>query len=474
MARRAKKHVIDKKMIIDAFAEMAKDKSIDRDLLQAVLEETLSMIVRKKYGAHANFEIIVNMEKGDIEIYLTKEVVDEVEDPIVEISVEEANQFSEEKLEDGDDFIEEITLNNISDSFGRRLISLAGQNLNQRIRDIERDNIYNAYISKVNDILIGEIYQIRRQEILMLDNKVELHLPRREQIPNEQFRNLKNQSVKVLVKEVNHGASGNQPEIIVSRACNEFMSRLFEIEIPEIYDGIIEIKGIARDPGERAKVAVISFDDRVDPVGACVGMRGIRIHSIVRELNNENIDLIEYSENPAIYIERALAPAKIKSIDINQETNTANVIVTEDQVSLAIGKNGQNVKLASSLTGFNISLEKEGGEDIDLFEFKEELGIDIYEEIFDLGYETARDFLEGDIDAILAVEGMNKDLLLELRQIMLQEFDESESQVVLEKIEKSKAHYEPGEDTSKLKDVDDLIEENKVEVDKDLLNLANI
>ncbi len=474
MARRAKKHVIDKKTIIDAFSEMAKDKSIDRDLLQAVLEETLSMVVRKKYGQHANFEIIVNMEKGDIEIYLTKEVVDEVEDPIVEISVEEANKFSEEELEDGDDFIEEITLDNIADSFGRRLISLAGQNLNQRIRDIEKDNIYNEYVSKEGEIIIAEIYQIRRQEILLLHNKIEMKLPRREQIPNENFRGRKNQTIKCLVKDVNRLAGGNQPEITLSRADNKFLEKLFEIEIPEIYDGIIQIKGIVRDPGERAKVAVTSFDDRVDPVGACVGMKGIRIHSIVRELNNENIDLVEYSDDPKTYIERSLAPATILEVSVNDETKTANVIVPENQVSLAIGKNGQNVKLACLLTGYDITLEKEGGEDIDLFEFKEELGIDIYEELFDLGYETARDFLEGDIDEILAVEDMTKELLIEIRSIMLQEFEEKEDPAILVKINESKSHYEPKPETGQTKDIEDLIEENKVKEDKDLLNLANI
>lgn len=476
MARRSKKHTIDKGTIIDAFAEMAKDKSIDRDLLQAVLEETLSMIVRRKYGQHAMFEIIVNMEKGDIEIYLTKEVVDEVEDPVTEISVEEANSYSDEDLEEGDDFIEEITLNNIADNFGRRLIALASQNLNQRIRDIEKDNIYNQYIDRVGEVIVGEIYQIRRQMILVMHEDIEMYLPRREQIPNERFNKHKSHTVKALIKEVKRTSGGTQPEIILSRACNEFMAKLFEIEIPEIYDEIIQIKGIARDPGERAKVAVLSFDDRVDPVGACVGMRGIRIHSIVRELNNENIDLIEYSEDPKLYIERALAPAKVNEITINEETKSANIIVSEDQVSLAIGKNGQNVKLASALTGYDLTLEKEGGEDIDLFEFREELGIDIYEELFDLGIETARDFLDAEVDDILGVEGMTKELLKEIRQIMLAEFDEYESEEILEKIENSDAVEKRinAEKHEKTRDVDDIIKDTKPSEKKDLQDIANI
>ena len=258
---------------------------------------------------------------------------------------------------------------------------MASQNLNKRIREVEKDNIYSEYISKVGEILIGEIYQIRRHDLLILHNKVELRLPREEQIPNEPYKFKKNQSIKAIVKEVNWSGASGHPDIILSRASEEFISRLFEIEIPEIYDGIIQIKAIARDPGERSKVAVICFDDRVDPVGACVGMKGIRIHSIVRELNNENIDLIEYSENMEIFIMRALSPAKVKEITIFQDTRTANVVVPDDQVSLAIGRNGQNVRLASKLTGYNLTLLKEGGEDIDLSEFENEFDEDLFNDL---------------------------------------------------------------------------------------------
>lgn len=435
MARRRTKFRADKKTIIESFAEMAKEKNIDRDLLQGVVEETLSMLVRKKYGQEANFEIIVNMDKGDVEIYMMRTVVEDVEDPVLEVTLEEALERGEEDSYNiGDEFIEEITLDNISENFGRRLIILAAQNLNQRIREIEKDNLYNEYISKVGEILVGEIYQVRRNNILILHNKVEMMLPREEQIPNEPYRFRKNQTIKTIVKEVRRSGASGQPEIILSRASDQFLQRLFEIEIPEIYDGIIQIKSIARDPGERSKVAVTSFDDRVDPVGACVGMKGIRIHSIVRELNNENIDLIEYSDNPMVYISRALSPAKIKEITVLEDTRSATVIVPDDQVSLAIGKNGQNVRLASKLTGYSITLVKEGGEDIDLEEFSEEMGEELLETLIENGIETAREFLEIEPEKLLELDGMSKDLLIELRQIILSEFDEEESEEMLELI----------------------------------------
>ncbi len=439
MARRKVKHKIDKKSIIDAFAEMAKSKNIDRDLLQGIVEETLSMIVRKKYGTDANFEIIVNMDKGDVEIYLTREVVEVVEDPVTQISLEEAELYSDDKIELGEEFIEEITLDNISDSFGRRLITLASQNLNQRIREVEKDNVYNEYATKAGEIIVGEIYQVRRHDILVLHNKVEMRLPREEQIPNEPYRYKKNQTIKALVKEVKRSGLGGQPEIILSRASDDFLARLFEIEIPEIYDGIIQIKGIARDPGERAKVAVMSYDDRVDPVGACVGMKGIRIHSIVRELNNENIDLIEYSEEPQVYIMRALSPAKVRDIAISFETHSATVIVPDDQVSLAIGKNGQNVRLASKLTGYSIKLLKEGGEDIDLVEFAQELGDELIEQLKQLNVHTAREFLDNDPEYLIEkIPTLTPDFVLELRKIMLTEFDEEEHDEILYRIAKMK------------------------------------
>src|SRR5690606_11443836 len=259
------------------------------------------------------------------------------------------------------------------------------------------------------EIIVGEIYQIRRHDLLILHNKIEMRLTREEQIPNEPYKYKKNHTIKAIVKEVKRHGMGGQPEIILSRANNEFLAKLFEIEIPEIYDGIIQIKAIARDPGERSKVAVISYDDRVDPVGACVGMKGIRIHSIVRELNNENIDLIEYSDDPKVYIARSLSPAKVAELEVDMETRTANVVVNDDQVALAVGKSGQNVRLASLLTGFNITLSKTGDEDIELVEFKTEFGDALYDEVVALGIETAREFLEVEPETLLTLKNITKE-----------------------------------------------------------------
>ncbi len=435
MPRGKAKFKADKKMIIDAFAEMAKEKNIDRDLLQGIVEETFSMLVKKKYGQEANFEIVVNLDKGDIEIYLIREIVEEVEDPSLHIAIKEVKHYPDsEDYQLGDDFVEEISLDNIYENFSRRLVSLAVTNLNQRIKEIEKDNIYNEYIQKLGEIIIGEVYQVRRNDILVMHNKIEMRLPREEQIPNEQMRFKKSQSVRAIIKEVRRTGSAGLPEIILSRASDEYLARLFEIEIPEVYDGIVQIKAIARDPGERSKVAVQSFDDRIDPVGACVGMKGVRIHSIVRELCNENIDLIEYSSDLETFITRALAPAKIKEITIMPEVRSATIIVPEDQVSLAIGKNGQNVRLASKLTSFSLTLVKEGAEDIELIEFKDELGTKIYNKLSDIGIETAREFLEADPKYIMDSCEINSEQLIELRSIMLSEFEEQESEEVIETI----------------------------------------
>ena len=424
MARRkVKKEVDNKKLIIEAFAEMAREKSIDRDLLQGIVEETLKMMVRKKYGEESNFECIVNMDKGDIEIFLMKDVVEEIEEPDTQITPQGVLEINGEVMEPGDEYIEEITLDNIADSFGRRLVSQAIQNLNQRIRDVEKDNIYEEYSSRVGEVIIGEVYQVRPNNILVMHNKVEMRLPREEQIPTERLK--KNQQVKAILKEVRRsGGATGLPDLILSRSDDNFMARLFEQEIPEIYDGIIEIRSIAREPGERAKVAVTSFDERVDPVGACVGMKGIRIHAIVRELNNENIDIIEYTDDARLFIARALSPAKVRDVQIEESERQATVIVPDDQVSLAIGRNGVNVRLASKLTGFSLSLVKEGAEDIELVEFKNELGAELYNALITAEIDTAREFLEAEPSLLLTL--MDKDRIMSMRTIILEEFEERE------------------------------------------------
>jgi N utilization substance protein A len=422
--RKSAKSGASKQLIIDAFAEMARQKNIDRDLLQGIIVDTFAQMVHKKYGPDANFDTIVNMEKGDIEIYLLREVVEEVEDPNLQISLEEANA-GDEQYDIGDEHLTELNLENLAENFGRRMVSMASQLLGQRIREVEKDNVVAEYGQKVNEIIVGEVYQVRRNDVYVMHNKVELRMPRNEQIWRERYK--KGDTIRALLKEVrSNEGTASQPEIIISRSDPKFLQRLFEIEIPEIYDGIIEIKGIAREPGERAKVAVWSHDERVDPVGACVGMKGVRIHSIVRELSNENIDVINYSPDPRQFIARALSPAKVKEISLDEETRTAQVLVSDDQVSLAIGKNGQNVRLAMKLTGFTLDLVREGGEDIELVEFKDEIGEDLYMRIIGQDIETAKEFLRAPEEMLLAIEGMNAEKLDELRQVMLAEFDEDE------------------------------------------------
>ena len=350
-----------KSEIVDSFSQMVKDKKIDRDLLESIIKEVFGMMIKKKYGQNANYDVIVNMDKGDIEMYLSKAVVEEVADPETEITLAEANERSGEELEVGDDYTEVLDYV----SFGRRHIVNLKQNLNQKIREVEKEIIYNDYKDLVGEIIVGEIYQIKPHSILLIHNSHEIQFPKGEQIPKERYK--KGESIRVYVKEVSKKASG-PPSIIVSRAADDFLKKLFELEIPEIYDGVIEIKGIAREPGERAKVAVYSYDDRIDAVGACVGMKGIRIHSIVRELANENIDVINYSEDIGLYIARALAPAKLKDIYLDKANKVAKIVADEDQISLVIGKNGQNIKLASKLTDYEIDVERNSGRPKDIEE----------------------------------------------------------------------------------------------------------
>ena len=338
--------------IVDSFAQMVREKGIDKDVLGGIIEEIFGLLVKKKYGEDAKYDVVVNMDKGDIEIFLEREIVDRVEDTNTQISIEEVNRRgNDEELEVGEDYVEKLPLI----SFGRRLITLAKQNLNQKIREIEKDIIYNEYNELLGEIVVGDIYQIRKNDILVNHNKNELVLPRSEQIPFERYK--KGETIRAIVKEVKKGSSG--PVIIISRADNEFLKRLFEIEIPEIYDGIIDIKAIAREPGERAKVAVESQDKRIDAVGACVGMKGVRIHAIVRELNNENIDVINYSDDPIIFIQRALAPAKLKQIELDEIEKKAVVTADSDQISLIVGRNGVNIRLAMKLTGYEIEILRE-------------------------------------------------------------------------------------------------------------------
>ena len=411
--------------IVESFAQMVREKGVDKDVLAGIIEEIFGLLVRKKYGEEAKYDVVVNMDKGDIEIFLEREIVEEVSDPNLQISIEEVNKRgNEEELEVGDDFVETLSLA----SFGRRLITLAKQSLNQKIREIEKDIVYNEYKDLLGEIVVGDIYQTRKNDILVNHNKNELVLPRSEQIPFERYK--KGETIRAIVKEVLKVSSG--PAIIISRADNMFLRRLFEIEIPEIYDGIIEIKAIAREPGERAKVAVESHDDRIDAVGACVGMKGVRIHAIVRELNNENIDVINYSEEPLTFLQKSLAPAKLKKIEIDEVNKKAVVTADSDQVSLIVGRNGVNIRLAMKLTGYDIEILREEKpfeeyeEDIELIDLKEELGEELYNLLINNRYDTALEVLQAGPEKLQEIEGIDEKISNEIIELIKSQFEEEE------------------------------------------------
>ena len=336
--------------IVEAITQIAREKKIDKDSLRDMLENIFTQIIIKKYGKADNFDVIVNIDKGDIEIFQEKTVVELVEDPVTQIDLESARRIDPD-VDLGEEIVDVIT----PESFGRRLIITAKQTLNQRIRDFERENILDEYQNRVGEIIIGDIRQINKRGIFVNVEKTEVFLPREEQIQNERLR--RGDTVRALIKEVRSDNKGS--DIIISRADKKFLIRLFELEVPEIYDGIVEIKNVAREAGERSKIAVESIDRRVDPVGACVGMKGVRIQAIVRELNNEKIDIINYSSEPAIFINRAMTPAKPVKVIVNEEEKLAVAIIADEQMSLAIGKTGQNLRLASALTGYQIEPVKE-------------------------------------------------------------------------------------------------------------------
>jgi len=405
--------------IVESFSGLVREKSIDKDILAGIVEDIFGMMVRKKFGPTAQFDVVVNMDKGDIEIYLEREVVEVVEDPVRQIDPASVKKLSGEDIEIGEDYVEILQL----EDFGRRLITTAKQNFTQRVKEIEKELVFNEYNNSLGEIIVGEVYQIRNNDIMVMHNKTELLLPKSEQIFKERYK--KGDTVRAIVKEVRKNATN--PTVIISRAAPQFLERLFELEIPEIYDGIIEIKCIAREPGERAKVAVESHDDRIDAVGACVGMKGVRIHAIVRELNNENIDVINYSDEPAVFIQRALAPAKLKSIQIDHDTKKATVLVDEDQVSLAIGKGGQNIRLASKLSGYDLQLVKESSEyDIDLEEFKEEIGDEIFAKFTANGYSTAKEVIDATVAELVRTLELPQEKVEEIVTLIKTEFEEAE------------------------------------------------
>ncbi len=382
---------MDNVSLIETFADFKEHKNIDRATMMSVLEEVFRSMLIKEYGTDENFDIIINIDKGDFEIWRNREVVEEgeVEDPNLEISLSDAQKMDKD-YEVGEEFADEVKLID----FGRRSILALRQNLTSKILELEKDSIYQKYSKKVGDLLVGEVYQVWKKEMLVLDEDGnELVLPKTEQISTDFFR--KGDGIRAVIKRVD--MKNNTPIIILSRTSPLFLERLFELEVPEIFDGLITIKNIVRAAGERAKVAVESYDDRVDPVGACVGMKGARIHGIVRELRNENIDVINYSPNQKLYITRALSPAKINNIKLNEQTKRADVFLDPDEVSKAIGKGGLNIKLASQLTGYEIDVYRDidpnQDEDVDIMEFADEIESWILEQFKSIGCDTAKSVL---------------------------------------------------------------------------------
>ncbi len=377
------------KQIIQSFAEIAKDKGIDRDLLLSILEDVFRSMIRKKYESDEAFSVILNPDRGEIQIMHIREVVpdEELSDPVNEIGISEAKKLDPD-LELYDEFAQELRI----EDFGRRAVMMARQTLAQRIREIEKDNIFEEYSDRIGEIVLGDVYQVRNRDILVNHNGVELILPKGHQIYKDRYR--KGDTIRAVVVEVKR-QEGN-PAVIISRTSPLFLERLFENEIPEVFDGVIEIIKTVREPGDRSKVAVVSNDERVDPVGACVGMKGIRIHSIVRELCNENIDVINYTDDDHEFIKRALQPAHVQSVELDKANRRAKVVVPADQVSKAIGKGGVNIRLATQLTNFEIDVyrEVEDEDDIDIFEFADDFGDEIVQLLYDIGCDTARSVLE--------------------------------------------------------------------------------
>ena len=409
---------MDNLNLISNFAEFKELKNIDKSTMIGVLEDVFRHALQKQYETDENFDVIINPEKGDLEIWRNRTVVadGEVENPNAQIAVSEVKAI-DPTYEVGDEYADEIKLS----SFGRRTVLSLRQNLASRILDLEKASLYEKYSQQVGEIITGEVYQVWKREVLILDeDENELILPKAEQIPNDFYR--KGDTIKAIVKAVE--MNNNQPRIILSRTANQFLERLFEQEVPEIADGLITIKKIARIPGERAKVAVESYDERIDPVGACVGMKGSRIYGIVKELRNENIDVVNYTTNTQLMSQRSLNPAKISSITIDEEKQTASVYLKPDQVSLAIGKGGLNIRLSKMLTGYDIDVYREvEEEDVDLNEFKDEIDAWIIDALKAVGCDTAKSVLELSVEEIASRADLEMEQAQKVVEILKAEFE---------------------------------------------------
>lgn len=408
--------------LIEAFQDFKDAENIDRPTLMRVVEDVFRTLIRKKYGSDETFDVIVNAEKGDLEIFRRRTVVDndDVYNTLEEIEYKDAIKISPD-YEVGEEVYEEVNL----EEFGRRAILAAKQTLASRISDLKKNVLAKKYADRIGEIINAEVYQVWKKEILLLDEEGnELILPKSEQIPQDYFK--KGENIRAVVKKVD--MKNNSPVIILSRTAPDFLAKLLEIEVPEIFDGLIVIKKIVRDPGERAKVAVESYDDRIDPVGACVGMKGSRIHGIVRELKNENIDVINWTSNTQLLIQRSLTPAKITTMELNQDDKHASVYLKPDQVSLAIGRRGVNIKLACELTGYDIDVyrDNEGQEeefDIDLEEFSDEIEAWIIDEFKRVGCDTARSVLDLSAEELERRTDLEKETIHDIRKILQAEFE---------------------------------------------------
>jgi len=418
------------KIIIDSFIQLAKDKDIDRKELADIIKEIFEALIQKKYGNVDNFDVIVNMDKGEIEIYQEKEIVEVVDDPDFEVDVKTAQEIAPD-LEIGDPFIDVVD----PATFGRRLITYARQVMSQKIQEFERDQIYRDYSSRVGEIIIGEIHQIRRDALFVNIDKAELKMPREEQIYSERYR--RGDSVRAIIKEVRSDKRG--PEIIISRADPVFLMKLFKNEVPEIEDGIIDVRTLAREPGDRTKIIVESHDKRIDAVGACVGMKGSRIQVIVRELNGEKIDIINYTSEPQLLVTRALSPAKPYRVKIDYETQRALALFEDDDISIAIGKNGQNVRLASKVTGFEIDAksrsEVEGPVEVEVFlEEVDGLPQRVVSILSENGIDTVNEVVNTSREALLSLKGLGEKSLDDFMEALMEKV-EVEVEVVEELVE---------------------------------------
>ena len=410
--------------LVDSFGEFKEGKNIDRAALLRVLEDVFRTLIKKKYGTDENFDVIVNAQRGDLELWRVREVVPdgEVTDERAQVSASEAKAIDAD-YGIGDECYEQLTL----EEFGRRAIQAARQTLISRIMDLEKDDIFKKYSERVGDLVVGEVSQVLKKEILVLDDNTgnEVVLPRTEMIRGDFYH--KGDAVKGIISKVE--MKNSTPVIVMSRTDEKFLAKLLEQEVPEIEDGVITIKNIVRLPGERAKIAVESYDDRIDPVGACVGMKGSRIHGIVRELRNENIDVINFTTNLQLYIQRALTPAKVSSVEIDMTTMRAAVTLKSEQVSLAIGKSGTNIKLASKLTGFEIDVFREDEEvevdDVDLDEFRDELEGWVVDVLKRIGCDTARDVLNLKPEEIVRRSDLEEETVMEIVRILSAEFEEN-------------------------------------------------